>query len=274
MCHATVGYHLKIGTYIELSSDADNIDKRTFMSFCLAVGAHVSTYIRKAYLENNLTYLGYLKQTFAQNGMRCLSDEQCAQTGEKLRQWMSYNPWWRDACRSPTTFNQEGQEGKVPTIYKHIIIKSFSSVKDGQLCVDELIRTASGHIAIPLDLCENARIEKPFDEKYNVVISVSGNSCWASNMLEFVDEILVPDLEKEIHVMLGAFDLFSTQLYPLISDCLTSFGFSWKSSVLTSTNKIGLVPALAMCDYRLFFIVWSNQMREFLNTCFRLTVST
>ena len=202
------GIIAKIGTYLKLSPFVGRWSRKSLTSFCSAVGPHVSSYIRKAYLENNLTYLGYLEETLVQGDGRCLSEKQCALAGEKLRQWMSYNPWWRDACQYPTTFNQEEQEGKVPTIYKHISIKPFASVKDGQLFVDELIRTASGHIAIPLDLCENARIGKPFDEKYNVVISVNGNSYSALNMLEFDDEILAPDLEKEIHVMFGAFDLF------------------------------------------------------------------
>ena len=199
----------KIGNYIGLINNDDGHTKtdNTLFSLCMAVGPDIASYIRKAYLENSLSYLEYLEETLVRDGGRCLSEEECALAGENLLQWMQYNPWWRDACRSPTTFNQKEQGGKVPTICKQISIKSFGSVENGEQFLDSLIQSASGHIAIPLELCKHARIEKPLDEKYNVVMSVNGNSYSVSNMSEFDDEILAPDREKEIYVMHRSFEL-------------------------------------------------------------------
>ena len=103
----------KISTYIELSArdafpEAEwstvvggltlsawyERDRRTLMSLCTAVGPSISSYIRKSYLEKNLSFITYLDRWILYNDDEdgTLDDTKCALVGAKLRQGMEYNP--------------------------------------------------------------------------------------------------------------------------------------------------------------------------------------
>ena len=84
-------------------------DRRTLMSLCAAVGPGISSYIRKSCLESDISFITYLYTWIIYNGFSdddddILDDAKCALVGAKFRQWMEYNPWWREACQSPSEF--------------------------------------------------------------------------------------------------------------------------------------------------------------------------
>lgn len=262
----------KIGTYIGLVYTDDGHAKidNTLFSLCLAGGPDLASYIRKEYLENSLYYLECLEDILVPGDGRCLSDEECALAGEKLLQWMSYNPWWRDACRSPTAFNQNEQVEKVPTICKQISIKPFASEEDCEKILDALVCSASGHIAIPLELCENARMDEPFDERFYHVISVNGNPYSVSNMMEFDREILAPDQQKDIYVMYGPFDLlFFNPVLSINLGLLDLLRFQLEELNFDVNFQEWKGPRLGDVDLPPIFYSMIQPDGRFFSTCFR-----
>ena len=163
------GLIAKIGTYCKLAPLGTDIDKKTLMSLCLAVGPYVASYIRKAYLENRLYYLSYLKRYLRvrQNyENKPLSDNDCADLGEKLKQWMLHNPWWKEACLYPTTFNQK-QGGEYPPICKVIRLQESTDAGGVRAWLNASIySTTSLQVAIDPQLCRFL-FDKAWDERYH-----------------------------------------------------------------------------------------------------------
>ena len=204
------GLIAKIGTYCKLAPLGTDIDKKTLMSLCLAVGPYVASYIRKAYLENRLYYLSYLKRYLRvrQNyENKPLSDNDCADLGEKLKQWMLHNPWWKEACLYPTTFNQK-QGGEYPPICKVIRLQESTDAGGVRAWLNASIySTTSLQVAIDPQLCRFL-FDKAWDERYIIAISVNGDQDSASSAEKFRKIMFTPGIEKNVHFMHRLFAFF------------------------------------------------------------------
>ena len=170
----------KISTYIKLSAwdckrdavPAAEPERRTLMSLCTAVGPTISSYIRKSYLEGNLSFLAYLEDWITVRSCS-YDDDLCALIGAKLRQWMEYNPWWREACQSPSAFMAK-QQRHHPTIYKLLSVKKPESDEEREKFEEEVGITPSGLLRMPLECFTRVMSDETFDETFSLAVSLNG----------------------------------------------------------------------------------------------------
>ena len=189
----------KISTYISLRAYGNGRDRRTLMSLCTAVGPSISSYIRKSYLEGNLSFLYYLN-LFVPYNDTAISDAECAVVGAKLRQWMEYNPWWREACQSPSAFMAK-QQRHHPTIYKLIRVKEFENEVERESFLQDVCITRTGQVYIYGGSCGIG--------VYNLVVSVNDKALpfWPTSKA-YRDAILASGSDAEVLVMQQYFGLF------------------------------------------------------------------
>ena len=202
------------------------------MSLCAAVGPNISSYIRKSYLEGNLSFLYYLSVFVPYNGTT-LGDAECALLGAKLRQWMEHNPWWREACQSPSAFMTQRQN---PKVCKLLRIKEFANEMDrprfdnahglelGASFVgfvprsDDFEYSIEGHHAQihVRALSDQVYIYWNSCGTYNLVVSVNDKALpfWSSSKA-FRDAMLASGFDAEVLVMHQYFGLFF--LNPVLS---------------------------------------------------------
>ena len=233
----------KIGTFIGLTHAGDlqpKNDTMTLFSFCLAVGPQVASCIREAYLGNRLYYLEYLESYRRVFHRISLSDEECAVFGQKLKQWMVHNPWWQEACLSPTTFHQKTNGFLHPPICKVIRMNRFDDLDcdSRNFLLTSIYSTTSLQVAInPRNCWTLSLFDWGWDDRdddYIVALSVNGNKDSVSSTEKLKEILAAPGPEKEVSVMhktfaefffnpvlsinLGLFDLLRFQLEELKLD--------------------------------------------------------
>ena len=225
------------------------------MYLCLVFGRQTARVIRREYLSNNLSYLGFLYSEILhhceQNGTRqklCMED--ISNLNGALEQWMHENKWWKDACRDAAVFANGGDVRtksptinrasgikianlctKYPTIYKTVELEGFADDGEEKTQWSEAFGTGRSSL---VDLYFEGG---PLGDDYTIVLAVDDIDLMNHNKdmtWDQVEEAILKEGDKKLRVMhsdfaalflnpalaidLGMLELFRFQVEDLMLD--------------------------------------------------------